>query len=332
MGSAANYFDAHVCAHYGDYRDLSVKELPIIEPGPGEILVHNHAFAVGFPDLLTIQGKYQRKPALPFVPGSEFSGEVAAVGEGVDRFGIGDPIIGTVLIGAFAKMVIAPAENCLPLPQPFDFVTGAAFQTAYRTAYVALVERGHLQAGETLLVHGATGGVGLAAVEMGKMLGAHVIATGSSAEKLKQASASGADHTIILSTATFRDEVKALTGGAGANVIFDPVGGDVFDESLHCIAPFGRILVIGFASGRIPDAPVNYPLIKQMSIVGVRAGEFGRLDPSGGRRVNAALLEMANARKLHPHVHKRMPFDSIEGAFDEIVRRTVVGRIVVVTG
>lgn len=332
MNERAASFEAHVCRAYGDYHDLTIGELPLSDPGPSEVLIRNRAFAVGFPDLLTIQGKYQRKPTLPFVPGSEFCGEVASVGGNVAQFRVGDLVMGSVMIGAFAKMIVAPAENCMALPQPFDFVTGAAFQTAYKTAYVALVERGQLQPGETLLVHGATGGVGLAAVEMGKVLGARVIATGSSAEKLKHASANGADHTIDGSTASFRDAVKALTAGAGADVIFDPVGGEVFDESLHCIAPFGRILVIGFASGRIADVPANYPLLKQMSIVGVRAGEFGRLDPTGGRRVNAALLDLANAGKLHPHIHTQLSFAQVERAFDEILGRTVVGRIVVLTG
>ena len=331
MTKPAISFEAHLCREYGDHRNLTVSELPLLDPGPGEVLIRNRAFAVGFPDLLTIQGKYQRKPTLPFVPGSEFCGEVEAVGAGVEQFRVGDPVIGTVLIGAFAKMIVAPAENCLALPQTFDVVSGAAFQTAFKTAYVALVERGNLKSGETLLMHGAAGGVGLAAVELGKVLGARVIATGSSADKLRVATANGADHAIDGSNASFRDQVKDLTAGAGADVIFDPVGGDVFDESLHCIAPFGRLLVIGFASGRIANVPTNYPLLKQISIVGVRAGEFGRLDPAGGRRVNAALLKMANADKLHPHIHRRLPFEQLESAFNEILTRTVVGRIVVLT-
>jgi NADPH2:quinone reductase len=332
MNKPAPSFRAHVCREYGDHRELAMSELPLSAPGPGEVLIRNRAFAVGFPDLLTIQGKYQRKPALPFVPGSEFCGEVAAVGDNVSQLCVGELVIGNVLIGAYAEMIIAPAENCLKLPQPFNFIHGAAFQTAYKTAYVGLVERGNLQAGETLLVHGAAGGVGLAAVELGKVLGARVIATASGTDKLGVAIANGADDVIDGSDASFGDAVKALTGGAGANVIFDPVGGDTFDESLHCIAPFGRLLVIGFASGRIPAVPANYPLLKQISIVGVRAGEFGRLDPAGGRRVNAALLDLANADKLHPHIHRQLPFDGVIRAFDEIVDRTVAGRIVVLTG
>ncbi len=292
-------------------------------------MVRNRAFAVGFPDLLTIQGKYQRKPALPFVPGNEFSGEVVAVGPGVDRFGEGEAVIGTATLGAYAELVVAPAENCFPLPQPFDFVLGASFQVAYKTAYVALVERGNLKAGDTLLVHGAAGGVGLAAVEMGKVLGARVIAAASTEAKLEVAAVQGADHGINYADGRFRDAVKELTEGRGADVIFDPVGGDVFDESLHCIAPFGRILVIGFAGGRISAAPVNYALLKQIAIVGVRAGEFGRLDPEGGRRANQAVLELANSERLHPVVHARFGFDEVRGAFEAMEARSIVGRIVV---
>ena len=224
-------------------------------PGAGEILVRNRAFAVGFQDLLTIQGKYQRKPSLPFVPGSEFSGEVAGLGEGVSGFRIGDPVMGAVMLGAYAETVIVRTENCFHLPAPFDFVRGAAFQTAYKTAYVALVERGDLKPGETLLVHGAAGGVGLAAVEMGKVLGAQVIAAASSDAKRAVAAAKGADHTINYADGEFREAVKNLTQGRGADVIFDPVGGDVFDESLHCIAPFGRVLVIGFRQRSDPECP-----------------------------------------------------------------------------
>lgn len=325
-------FQAHVCHRYGDYHDLAIRDLPRRAPGAGEVLIRNRAFAVGFPDLLTVQGRYQRKPPLPFVPGSEFCGEIVAVGEGVTGFRGGERVIGSAMLGAYAEAVIASAQDCFDLPRPFDFATGAAFQVAYKTAYVALVERGRLRAGETLLVHGAAGGVGLAAVELGKVLGARVIAAASSEAKLILAADKGADHTVDYTGGEFRDAVKDLTAGRGADVIFDPVGGDVFDESLHCIAPFGRLLVIGFAGGRIPSAPANYALIKQISIVGVRAGEFGRLDPSGGRRVNAALLELANAGKLNPHIHARVPFDGVIDAFEAMCARAVTGRIVVTIG
>jgi NADPH:quinone reductase len=323
-------YRAHVCVEYGDYQDLRIREFDSPRPAANEVLVQNRAFAVGFPDLLTIQGKYQRKPAVPFTPGSEFSGEVIAVGRDVTDFKPGDAILGSVLLGAYAEQIIAPAANCFQLPKPFSFVDGAAFQVAYRTAYVALVERGQLKAGETLLVLGAAGGVGLAAVELGKALGAKVIAAASNEAKLALTKTMGADQTINYGSGKFSAEVKAMTDGRGADVIFDPVGGDFFDDATHCIAAFGRILVIGFASGRIPQLAVNYALIKQISVVGVRAGEFGRLDPAGGRRVNDALLRMANDSKFHPHVYGQFAFDEIDQVFRLMVAREINGRAVAV--
>ncbi|MFT4560921.1 MAG: NADPH2:quinone reductase [Gammaproteobacteria bacterium] len=323
-------YRAHICARYGDYQDLTIREFDSQRPADDEILVQNRAFAVGFPDLLTIQGKYQRKPDVPFTPGSEFSGEVIEVGREVNDIRRGDSVMGSVLLGAYAEQVMAPAKSCFQLPKPFNFVDGAAFQVAYRTAYVALVERGQLKPGETLLVLGAAGGVGLAAVELGKALGAKVIAAASSKAKLALTKTKGADHTINYASGTFSSEVKAMTNGLGADVIFDPVGGDCFDEATHCIAAFGRLLVIGFASGRIPQLAVNYALIKQIAVVGVRAGEFGRLDPTGGRRVNDALLSMANANKFHPYVHGQFAFDEIDQIFELMIAREINGRAVAV--
>jgi NADPH2:quinone reductase len=320
---------AHVCERYAEVPALVMREVSVARPGPGELLVNNRAFAVGFPDLLTVQGKYQRKPDLPFVPGSEFAGEVAALGTGVVGVKVGDKVMGSVLLGAYAAQVVARAAACFPLAPGFGFTEGAAFLTAYKTAYVGLVERGRLRRGETLLVLGASGGVGLAAVELGKVLGARVIAAASTGLKLSAARACGADATVDYSSGKFRDAVKTLTDGRGADVIYDPVGGDCFDEALHCIAPFGRFLVIGFAAGRIPQAPVNYALIKQISIIGVRAGEFGRLDPVGGARVNAALVRLASSGQLHPRIHAVYPFRDVVRALTAIAERTVIGRIVV---
>lgn len=325
--NADNGFRAHVCTRFGDVAGVVMQTVPAVAPGAGEILVANHAFTVGFPDLLTVQGKYQRKPALPFVPGSEFAGRVLACGAGVDGFAAGDPVIGSVLTGAFAEQVVAPASACFALPAAFTFTLGAAFQTAYKTAYVALVERGALQAGETLLVTGAAGGVGLAAVELGKVLGARVIAVASSAVKRRAAEEAGAD--VVIDYADLRDTVKHLTVGHGVNVVFEPVGGDCFDEALRCLAPFGRMLVIGFAGGRIPQVAANYVLIKQIAIVGVRAGEFGRLDPAGGERVNRALLAFAGEGLLHPRVHACLPFEAVHEAFALLTARAAIGRVVV---
>ena len=328
---ADDHYRAYRCRSFGDYADLGVEKLPPAVFGDDEVLVRTRAAAVGFPDMLMVQGNYQLKPALPFTPGAEFSGEVVAVGSAVEALARGDQVMGSVRFGAFAERVTVPQADCFKLPTPFDHAQAAAFLIAYKTAYVGLLVRGALAPGETLLVHGAAGGVGLAAVELGRHLGTTVIAAASGAEKLAVAKSKGADHVVDYRDGGFRKRVKDLTGGRGADVIYDPVGGDVFDESTHCIAPFGRLLVIGFASGRIPSAAVNYALIKQLAIVGVRAGEYGRINLAGGRAVNSALLELGNSGRLSPHVHARLPFDALVAAFDEIAGRRVVGRLVLET-
>ena len=332
MNTTASTFRAYRCHAFGDYHDLAIEDVRSSAIHAGDIEGRVHALSVGFPDMLMVQGLYQYKPPLPFTPGAEFAGEVTAVASDVEGYRVGDKVMGTVRAGACAEYVIAPAAACLPLPQPFDFTAGAVFLIAYKTAYVGLVVRGGLKSGETLLVHGAAGGVGLAAVELAKTLGARVIEMASGTRKLDAVQAKGADHVIDYGNGSFRSAIKQLTNGTGANVVYDPIGGDVFDESLRCIAPFGRMLVIGFASGRIPEVAVNYALIKQYAIIGVRAGEYGRLNPAGGREVNRALLEMAGAGRLKPHIHARVPFSDVVLAFDEIARRTVIGRMVIETG
>jgi NADPH2:quinone reductase len=324
------------CNTYGDYNDLVIEEHPNRDPGPGEVLVRPRASCITFVEMLMVQGKYQHKPDLPFTPGGECGGDVVAVGEGVTRFKPGDKVMAGGGIGlhggSFAELMIASDAGCNPLPTPFGYAEGAAFMSAYITAYVSLAIRGQLQAGETLLVHGAAGGVGLAAVELGKHMGATVIATAGSDDKMAVLRQKGADHVINYTLGEkgehFRNQVKDLTGGLGADVIYDPVGGDVFDESVRCIAPFGRLLVIGFTSGRIPTVPVNMPLIKQFSVVGVRAGEYGRLNPEGGRQSRQAILDMAEAGHLMPHIHCHIPFEGLIDAFDEIDARKVIGRMV----
>jgi len=260
-----------------DIGSIELVESDLPPPGEGEVRLRLKACSINFPDLLMIQGKYQFKPDLPFSPGMEGSGIVTELGPGVDNVSVGDEVVAGLRIGGFAEEVNAAAAACRPIPKGMDFVKAAAYPAAYLTAYVALVVRGNLTAGETLLVHGSTGGVGLAAVEVGKLLGATVIATSASDEKLKTVKVRGADHVLNV-TKGFREKVKELTGGKGADVIYDPVGGDVFDESVRCIAWNGRLLIIGFTSGRIPSVPVNMPLIKGFSVVGVRAGEYGRRD------------------------------------------------------
>ena len=324
------------CNTYGDYNDLVIEDLPERDPGPGEVLVRPRASCITFVEMLMVQGKYQHKPDLPFTPGGECGGDVIAVGEGVTRFKLGDKVMagGGVGLhgGVYAEQCVVPDGGCNPLPSPFDYAHGAAFMSAYLTAYVSLVVRGNLQAGETLLVHGAAGGVGLAAVELGKVLGATVIATAGSDEKLAVLREKGADLAINYRNGEegdrFRSQVKAFTDGRGADVIYDPVGGDVFDESVRCIATFGRILIVGFTSGRIPKIGVNMPLIKQFSVVGVRAGEYGRQNPEGGRKARQTLLQMAEDGLLTPYIYKRLPFDGLIDAMDEIAGRKVIGRLV----
>ncbi|MGE0485697.1 MAG: NADPH:quinone oxidoreductase family protein [Gammaproteobacteria bacterium] len=317
------------CHAFGDYHDLSLESVPLAPPGTGEVTVAVRAFAPGFPDMLMVQGLYQLKPPLPFTPCAEFAGEVVAVGADVKQFAIGDRVMGSVRYGAAATQVVAGAAHCLPLPAAFDWAEGAAFHVAYRTAWVGLVVRGALAAGETVLVHGAGGGVGLAAVDLARHLGARVIAMASSADKLEVARAHGAEHGLLYGDGRFREAVKDLTGGRGADVVYDPVGGDVFDESTHCIAPFGRLLVIGFAGGRIPSIKVNHVLIKQYAVIGVRAGEHGRIDPAAGAAVTTALGELAASGAVRPHVCARLPFAALREAYDRIAARAVIGRIVV---
>jgi NADPH2:quinone reductase len=320
---------AWVCRAFSDYHDIAIDSVPDPEPGPGQVLIRPRAACVTFVEMLQVQGKHQHKPVTPFIPGGECAGVVMAVGEGVGRFRPGDKVMGGVRFGAYAELAVSDEALIQPLPRPFDWYEAASFGSAYRTAYVALVVRGGIQSGETLLVHAASGGVGLAAVELGKILGCTVIGTGGDDARLEVVRRMGADHVInYRDTPRFRDRVKELTGGRGADVIYDPVGGDVFDESIRCIATFGRILIIGFTSGRIPTLPVNYPLIKQFSVIGVRAGEYGRQNPEGGRRVTEALTRMAGDGLFHPHVHAVLPFEGLIDAFDRIAGRTVAGRIV----
>ena len=311
--------------------DISVLRMDGIElpaPAKGEVRLRLKASSVNFPDILMIQNKYQFKPPLPFAPGMEGAGIVTALGEGVTSLAIGDEVTAAFRYGGFAEEINVAAETCRPIPKGLDFAEASAYLAAYLTAYVALVHRGALKRGETLLVHGASGGVGLAAVELGKYLGAKVIATSASDEKLKIVKARGADH-IINVTRGFREEVKALTGGEGADVIYDPVGGDVFDESVRCIAWNGRLLVIGFTSGRIPTLPVNMPLIKGFSVVGVRAGEYGRRDPAAGKAILEAVDALAASGLIKPYICARFPLERALDAMRMLQNREVVGKVVI---
>lgn len=312
-----------------DFAGTGIQDLPVPEPKPGEVRVAVKAASLNFPDLLMTEGKYQLKPELPFTLGMELAGVVDAVGEGVTAFKPGDDVAGGSRIGAFSEYIVLPAAGLRKKPAALTFAEASAYGAAYLTAYVSLAIRGALQPGETLLVHGASGGVGMAAVEVGKLLGATVIATSASDEKLKTVKARGADHVINV-TRGFREEVKALTGGRGADVIYDPVGGDVFDESVRCIAFDGRLLVIGFTSGRIPTVSVNMPLIKGFSVVGVRAGEYGRQFPEKGRQNLDAIWKWAEEGRVKPCIHAEVPLADWRRAFDMMRSREVVGKVVLV--
>jgi len=317
---------AFVCREITEDRSgAALSEIPVPTLREGEALVKVVAASVNFPDLLMCQGKYQLKPPPPFVPGMEMSGEVVAVnGAG---FSIGDRVVGGTRIGSFAEYVAVPISGLRYKPAALDMAQSAGYGAAYLTAYVALVRRGHLQHGETLLVHGAAGGVGLAAVDMGLSLGATVIATASSEEKRAFLKSYGAHH--VLESSVFREAVKDLTGGRGADVIYDPVGGDVFDECVRCIAFDGRLLVIGFTSGRIPNVSVNMPLIKGFSVVGVRAGEYGRQFPQRGVENADAIWKMADAGDLRPHVYAKLPLEKVHEAFALLDSRKVIGKVVI---
>ena len=311
-----------------DHAGAALADLPVPLPGPGEVRVRVRAAAVNFPDLLMTGGGYQLKPDLPFVSGLEFAGEVDAVGEGVDGWASGDVVIGGNRFGAMAEYAVVPAANLRRKPERLSWDEAAAYPVAYLTAYVALVRCARVEPGEWVLVHGAAGGVGLATVDLAKALGARVIAAASRAEKRDAIARLYAPDAVISAGPGFRDEVKVLTGGKGADVIFDPVGGDIFDESTRCIAFGGRLLVIGFASGRIAEVSVNMPLIKGFSVVGVRAGEYGRRFPERGAENVAAIDALAAAGKIRPHVHASLDLADWREGFAMLERREVVGKVV----
>ena len=305
------------------YGGVSLREVERPVAGPGQVLIRVRAASVNFPDLLQTRGEYQHKPDLPFVAGMEAAGEVAEAGAGFQE---GDRVVGPAR-GAFADYAVLSAPR--RMPDRFSFSEAAAFGTAYLTAYVSLVRRGQMQPGEWVLVHGAAGGVGLAALDLGKALGGRMIAAGASDEKLAIAAAAYAPEAVVNVTGGFKDKVKAITGG-GADIVYDPVGGDVFDESVRCIAFGGRLLSVGFASGRIPTLPVNLALIKGFSLVGVRAGEYGRRYPKQGRENLDAIWGMAEEGKLNPRVHAELPLERWREAYDLLGDRKVVGKAVLV--
>ena len=321
---------AIICRKLGPPSVLRLEEQPTQHISADDIRIRVRAAGVNFPDILMVAGTYQHKPSLPFVPGFEIAGEIMEIGNNCTSLQLGERVMASMRTGGYAEECTVKLTAIQHMPTSFDFAEGAAFQVAYSTAYVALVRQADLGKGETLLVHGAVGGVGLAAVQLGRALGANVIATVSTEEKMEPAIEAGADHAIPLSRNGFRDRVKELTHGNGANVIFDPVGGDIFDESLRCIAWGGRLLVVGFAGGRIANAPTNRILIKGCSIIGVRAGEFTRRDPVRGQENYKIMLRLASEGVLKPRIHARIPLAQASEAMTELTKRKVIGKIVLI--
>ncbi|MHA1538058.1 MAG: NADPH:quinone oxidoreductase family protein [Alphaproteobacteria bacterium] len=321
---------AVVCTKWGGPEDLSIEEMEPKSPGPGEVRMAIRAAGLNFADTLMIAGKYQERPDFPFSPGLEAAGEVIECGAGVEGLAPGDRVMAVLGHGGFASEAVTNAERVYKIPDSMPFEEAAGFPVAYGTSHVALRHRANLAAGETLVVHGASGGVGLTAVEIGAALGAEVIACASSTEKLSLAEKYGATHLVDYSKQDIRERVLEITNKRGADVIYDPVGGDSFDASLRCIAWEGRLIVIGFASGRIPSAPANYILLKNCSLVGVLWGAYLGRDPAVVRRSMEELIEWYGQGKLKPHISRTFPLAEAAEAIISMMARKSTGKIVLV--
>ena len=320
---------ALLCKAWGGPETLVLEELPSPQPGPGEVVIDVKAAGVNFPDVLIIQNKYQVKPPLPFAPGAELAGVIKEVGAGVKGFEPGERVIAMTTWGAFAEECVARAGQLIRMPAGVDFATAAAFTLTYGTSWHALKDRGQLRAGETLLVLGAAGGVGLAAVEIGKALGARVIAAASSAEKLAVCRAHGADETIDYTTEDLRARLKAIAGDNGVDVVYDPVGGPYAEPAIRSTGWRGRYLIIGFAHGEIPRIPLNLMLLKGSSLVGVYWGDWTRREPAAAAAGMAELLGWLAAGKLKPHLSGRYPLARAAEAIAALAGRKVAGKLVV---
>jgi len=320
---------AIVCDTWGGPENLNLKEIDPPALGPGQIRLRVEAAAVTFVDLLMPQGKYQVKPDLPFTPGSHGAGEVIEVAAGVTALNPGDRVYGYAPWGALAEEMVVDADSTFSLPKRVDNIVGAAYGNGYGTSLHALRDRGRLQPGETLLVHGAGGGVGLAAVDLGRAMGARVIATASGAEKAVVIKEYGAEEVIDYTKGPFKDTVKELTDGRGADVIYDPIGGEVFDQSLRCINWGGRLLIIGFAGGTISKAPANLPLLKGCDIVGVSLGGFRLQDPAAYRGLHETLLAWIAEDRITPRIAAKYPLERTVDALNAMANRETIGRVVV---
>jgi NADPH2:quinone reductase len=321
---------AWLCENPTGVDDLQWKEIPTPQTGAGEVLIQIHAASLNFPDLLIVQNKYQMKPPLPFVPGSEYAGVVQAVGEGVNHLAVGQHVACLSGTGGFGTHTLAPAALCMPLPDGFPFVDAAAFIMIYATSHHALIDRAQLKAGETVLVLGAAGGVGTAAIQIAKAAGARVIAAASTPEKCALCTSIGADATINYATENLRDAIKTLTAGKGPDVIYDPVGGDIAEPAFRSIAWRGRYLVVGFASGPIPALPFNLALLKGASIVGVFWGDFAKREPKNNARMMGELAQWYGKGKIKPVIDRTMHMADLKAAYAHMGSRAVMGKLVMV--
>ena len=314
-----------------DLSGVTLTEIPAPVRAPGEVLVQVRAASLNYPDLLMTRGEYQFKPEPPFTSGLEFAGEVLEA-DPASGFAPGDRVMGGNKTGAFAERACVPADKLSMMPQGMDFPAAAAMGAAYSTAFTGLVELGGLQEGQWVLVHGASGGVGLAACDLARAMGARVIATTGSPDKVGRIAALARPDAVIVAEGRFRDAVADLTDGALADIVFDPVGGDVFDESTRCVAFGGKLMVVGFTSGRIADIATNIPLIKGFSVVGLRAGEYARRFPERGRAIQNAITRLADAGAITPAIDRTLPLSRWREGFDAMARRELVGKVVFVPG
>jgi NADPH2:quinone reductase len=321
---------AVLCKKHGPPESLVVEDVAAPKAGPGQVVIRVRSAGVNFPDVLIIENKYQFKPALPFTPGGEVAGEVQSLGEGVERLKLGDRVLANCGWQGFAEEIVLPAEACFVIPDSMDFESASAFLLTYGTSHYALKQRAKLRAGEDLVILGAAGGVGLAAIELGKVMGARVIAAASTPEKLAVCKEHGADELIDYSKDDLKSKIKELTGGKGADVLYDPVGGDYSESALRAMAWEGRFLVIGFAAGDIPRLPLNIVLLKSCDIVGVFWGAFVGREPQAHAANVAELLSWYEEGRIKPHISASYPLEEVATALRDLSERRVKGKVVIV--